>query len=163
MFLTAVRRLYSYGAAANEQVLEAAGRLSAEQFTAPVIEGQPSVRDTLVHIAAAQLVHLCWWDGSLTREESFARGFPVADYPDIDAVAAFMRDAETQTASFLATLQGDDDLGRVYERTLADGSAGERALWEMLLHVANHGTQHRAEVAVMLTVLGHSPGDLDLL
>ncbi len=36
-------------------------------------------------------------------------------------------------------------------------------LWQVLLHLANHGTQHRSEVAAELTRAGRSPGDLDYM
>jgi uncharacterized damage-inducible protein DinB len=36
-------------------------------------------------------------------------------------------------------------------------------VWQGLLHLFNHGTQHRSEVAALLTDAGRSPGDLDLV
>ncbi len=33
----------------------------------------------------------------------------------------------------------------------------------MLVHVINHGTQHRSEAAALLTAEGRSPGELDLI
>ena len=32
-----------------------------------------------------------------------------------------------------------------------------------LAHLANHGTQHRSEAAMLLTSYGYSPDDLDLI
>jgi uncharacterized damage-inducible protein DinB len=44
--------------------------------------------------------------------------------------------------------------------TTEDGGR-ERVLWHCLLHVVNHGTQHRSEAAAILTGYGYSPGGLD--
>jgi uncharacterized damage-inducible protein DinB len=37
------------------------------------------------------------------------------------------------------------------------------AVWQMLTHVINHGTQHRSEAALILTEIGRSPGEIDMI
>lgn len=163
MILTAIQRLFDYNSKMTDRVIHVAGALTQDQFTATVVQGQPSVRDTLVHMADAQVCHVSWWSGSMTRDESFGREFPPSNYADITAVSDFWRSVNQETTNFVRSLTGNADLERTYTRAFGDGSTIERPLWEMMLHVINHGTQHRSEVAVMLTALGHSPGDLDLL
>ena len=56
--------------------------------------------------------------------------------------------------AFLETLH-DDGMHR-----MAVTRRGDLPLWQQLAHLANHSTQHRSEVAEMLTQMGRSPGDL---
>jgi uncharacterized damage-inducible protein DinB len=65
-------------------------------------------------------------------------------------------DWEAEWAATTGFLDGlaDDDLDRPVD---------DLPLWQTMAHVLNHGTQHRSEAAVLLTALGRSPGDLDLV
>jgi uncharacterized damage-inducible protein DinB len=38
-----------------------------------------------------------------------------------------------------------------------------RPLWQILIHIINHGTHHRSEVGRHMATLGKSPGDLDFI
>ena len=163
MFLQAVKRLYEYNAEATGKVLRTAEAVTPEQFTAVIVHGQPSLRDTLVHMCDTQITHLSWLDGRMSAEEAWAQKFPRGDYPDARAVHRWWEGISRDTQAFLDTLKTDADLERVYTRKRRDGTIVQRRLWEPLLHVVNHSTQHRSEAALMLTALGHSPGDIELL
>ena len=43
------------------------------------------------------------------------------------------------------------------------GQQFERPIWQVALHVVNHGTYHRGQVASMLRQLGHEPPSTDLI
>lgn len=163
MLLDVIRRMYQYTDERNRRVLDAAQKLSKEQFTKSIVEGQPSIRDTLVHSFDAHICWLNWWDGTFAeRRDSFARQFPGEDYPDVESLRTWWSDIQGQTDKFITTLS-DADMEQVYTRKTEDGRAIDRRLWEMMTHVVTHGTQHRSEVALMLTALGQSPGDLDFI
>jgi len=83
-----------------------------------------------------------------------------ADFPTIAAFEEHWREEEKAMSAYLAGLS-DEDMESHLIYTTDTGIKRDRILWHCLLHVVNHGTQHRGEAAALLTDYGHSPGDLD--
>ncbi|MGE3908277.1 MAG: DinB family protein [Chloroflexota bacterium] len=162
MLADVLQQFYRYNSWATSRVLDAAENLTAEQLHAPGAAGHGSIRDTLVHMMAAHRGWLSWWDGSMSPAAAYGLKMDPADYPDIAALRAAWREIDQQTEKFVSGLT-DADPARNYAADMGNGQSWGMPLWGMMLHVANHGTQHRAEAAAMLTGFGHSPGNLDLL
>ena len=154
--LEGIRDLYAYSAWANARILDTAARLTPQQFTTAG-DGFDSVRDTLVHTASAQWLWLERWRGNAPREF-----WDPASFADVAALRARWEELEAATAEYVATLR-EPDLTRVISYVNIQGEEWAYPLWQQLLHQVNHATQHRSEVALLLTRLGYSPGWLDLL
>ena len=148
--------LYDYHYWANGRVLETATRITAAQFAAPAPVPWHSLRGTLVHLLGAEIGWLARWEGR-----------PPAPRPSDDdrvtvaSLTALWGESETALRAYLATL-ADDALDRDFQYTRSSGETRVKPFWHTLVHVVNHGTQHRSEAAVLLTMYGASPGDLDL-
>jgi uncharacterized damage-inducible protein DinB len=52
-------------------------------------------------------------------------------------------------------------LGEDFVLRHRNGEERRTPLWQVLVHVVNHGSQHRSEAAEALTMAGRSPGSLD--
>jgi uncharacterized damage-inducible protein DinB len=155
MRINDIRTLYAYNTWANARILDAAARVPAEQFATAAL-GACNLRDTLLHILVAESIWLLRWQGIVPESVEFPD-----DFPTLDALRARWREEERQLTAFLDTL-GDADLDSTLTYRRSDGEIATGTLWHLLLHVVNHGTQHRAELALLLTALGHSPGDVDV-
>ncbi|MDA1279211.1 MAG: hypothetical protein O3B95_04120 [Chloroflexi bacterium] len=162
-FLEAINRLHVYQRESNDRILDVAGRISDEQFTSVIVEGQPSIRDTLFHMFDVIDIHFAWFNYARDRIVPTIQESSPRDFPDIGSLRAFAVSVSSAAEKCVQSLVSDSDLVRSYERAFPDGTSNRRVLWEMLLHVINHGTQHRSAVALMLTKLGHSPGDMEIL
>jgi uncharacterized damage-inducible protein DinB len=71
-------------------------------------------------------------------------------------------DEEQAMRGYVAGLS-ETDLERVLRYSSTNGQEYDTVIWQILWHLMNHGTQHRAEAGAELTRLGHSPGDIDYM
>ncbi len=157
MRIAEIHSLFDYNYWVNQRILKAAAGLSPEQFTAPAGVSHDSLRGTLVHALGAEWVWRVRCQGNsppgLLSED---------DFPDLETLVRQWREEEREMRSYLDRLT-DDDLDCIITYSRTEGKTYETPLWQILVHVINHGTQSRSEAAVLLTQFGHSPGDLDYM
>jgi uncharacterized damage-inducible protein DinB len=156
MMVDQILTLFDYNYWATGRVLGACEELSDDAFVAPNSLCRGSIRNTLVHVMSAEWVWRLRCQG-----ESPTGLLDDAMFPTLRHLRARWRDEEQAMHSFLNGIS-DTDLSRPHEYRTTSGQPFTQPMWQILLHVINHGTQHRAEVAHALTELGHSPGDLDM-
>lgn len=156
MNLDNLATIYGYNAWATRRILAAAARVSPEQYAAPAAHSFSSLRATLVHMLDTEYGWrvLCQ-HGTISFDD-----ITEANTPTLALLDERWRDEERAMRAYLAGL-GDADLTSLVRYTTGEGVRRERVLWHCLLHLVNHGTQHRSEAAAILTGYGCSPGDLD--
>jgi uncharacterized damage-inducible protein DinB len=153
-----LRRRYDYGYWANRKLFHVMEQMTTEQFTQAVAGSYGSVRNTMVHVLSAE------W-GWLERCGGEPRGPQLSadDYSNVAALAEAWATVERHVRTFLDTLR-DEDLARLVEFVVPRGG-GRRimSVGELLQHAANHAVHHRGQVALLIRLLGYTPGNFDLL
>jgi uncharacterized damage-inducible protein DinB len=145
--------LIAYNFWANDRILSACERLSVDDFTrvAAPDPGWGSLRGILVHALDAEY----GWRSVLQGQDA-TDILDEADFADVAALKARWAAERAAWLDYVAGV-GVDDLNR------GTNSDPERSpkVWQTIMHVVNHGTQHRSEAAAILTGYGRSPGELD--
>ena len=145
---------YGYAEWASERLLALAEGLSHADLTRRFSAGALPILDTFVHLASVDGRWHARWGGTPLPPR-----LTVADLPSLAAVRAAWAPIRAGQRAYVAAL----DAAALAEPIRWDRPSGDVMIprWQVVFHCANHGMQHRSEVAMMLTDLGRSPGDLD--
>lgn len=152
-----IQTLYRYNQWANARILDAPAKLSPEQFLAPSEQPHRYLRGVLVHTLFAEWIWRERWNG-----KSPATRLKPEDFPNYETLRTRWLQEESELIKFVENIT-EEKLNSPFQYTSTEGVKYENLLWESMAHVVNHGMQHRSEAAAILTELGFSPGDLDLI
>lgn len=143
----AFRHFYDYHFAENRKLWDAyVIQLSPEQFTQPVNYSHGSVRDQIVHLIRVDDI----WFSELGGVEP-AEPPPPADGDDRERIRAYWDTVEQRMRAYLAALRDD----MLFDTPIEEPDEDKDLLvWQVLLHVVNHGTDHRAQLLRLLNGLG---------
>jgi uncharacterized damage-inducible protein DinB len=158
MSIDLIRALHDYHRWANRRLCdhvnglgdELAGRDVGPQFSFP------TVRRMLAHIYGADALWLARWKGTSPER------VPGTDIATLAALRERWEVLEAEQRAFIDALS-PGDLGRLVEYRSTDGKPLRATLGPLLLHVANHATHHRSEVATMVTMLSGSPPETGMV
>jgi uncharacterized damage-inducible protein DinB len=142
----AFRYLYNYHFAENRATWDKyVAPLTQEQFTQPLAYSMGSVRNQIVHMISVDDI----WFAPL-------RGLDMPGYLDPDefndrnVLRLYWDRVERDMRDYLADLRDD----MLFTKPYPPGEDENLILWQVLLHVVNHGTDHRAQLLRQLHDLG---------
>ncbi|MGB8012853.1 MAG: DinB family protein [Terriglobales bacterium] len=157
MSLAFVNELFNYNYWARDRVLQSCATLTGEQFLRPLGNSFPSIRDTLAHLVAAEWIWLERWRGRSPRALLSAEEFPT-----LASVSERWRMVEAEMRAYLATLS-EETLESTVTYVNSKGETWTYDLWRMMVHLLNHQSYHRGQVATLLRQLGMKPLTVDFL
>ncbi len=142
----AFREYFNYHFAENRKIWDSyIVALPQEQFVQNIDYSIGSVRNHIIHLMN---VDEAWFSGLRGVQEPEFLDATTTDNRDI--IRAHGDRVENTMRDYLAKLQDD----MLFTNPLADEEDKDLVLWQVLLHVINHGTDHRAQVLRLLNDLG---------
>jgi len=145
-----------YCAWADERIFEAAKKLTSEELARDFNTSDKNVVGTLAHVFAAERIWLARLQGE-----------PRASFiSDEDRRIATLDEAwpelQRRWQEWAAALNDEAALDGIAYKDLR-GNSWENPVWQIVLHVVNHGTHHRGQASGFMRAMGHTPPPLDLI
>jgi uncharacterized damage-inducible protein DinB len=152
MTLQDLQTLLDYHYWARDRLLEAIDPLTQEQFNKAMGSSFTSIRETVVHVYAAEVAWYSRWQGvspsALMTSESL---------PDVASIRSAWAEQEKNMRRFIESL-GESGVGKVFDYKNLMQQPNTAPFWQMLQHVVNHASYHRGQVTTMLRQMSAAAG-----
>jgi uncharacterized damage-inducible protein DinB len=145
-----VKTFIAYHQAITRRVWDSIDQITEEQFLSDDAYSRGSIRNLMVHLANTDRN---WLTGLKNLPDVRAQMKEYQEYPDRASVRAYWESVAKDLAEYLETLT---------EAELNENPQdipGQR--WKVLLHLVNHGTDHRSTVLQRLHEIGAPTFDQD--
>lgn len=142
-----IQKAFDYCYWANHRYLAVAEGLDEERLHRSQGHSWGDVRSVLVHMMSSETVWYRRWHG-----ETPTGHLDPGDFPTVAALRGRWAQVESDMRAFV---EGQTDAGLLND--IAYGNFGGEKfhvpLWQMLMHVVNHETHHRGELAAMFALM----------
>jgi uncharacterized damage-inducible protein DinB len=149
MDASTIRTLYRYSEWANERLMGATKTVPAP--------GVARVRETLAHITGAEWLWLQRWKGIMPTELP-----PWHSSAGIEELVEILRDIALERQPRLDALTAEELAQPFVAQNLKRDMTFRMSTGMMLLHVANHSTYHRGQLASRIREAGGTPLATDM-
>lgn len=141
---------------ASHKLLTYALTVPEEDLTRHLGNSHGSILNTFQHIYYGDRIWFSRLNNTPRPGSDFADPEPGPSLADLD------RDWWPLLKDFEAVAKATDPSGVMHYKTLK-GDPMERPNWQTILHIVNHGSYHRGQIAAMLRQQGHLPPGTDLI
>ncbi len=145
--VSTIRFLFEYNRWGNTCIMGACENLTIEQWGRNLGHSWGSVHGVCTHLFAAEIIWLSRWKG-----ESPASLLQPVEFPTFTELQQAWLGVDLEIMAFIDTLN-DKRLNEPLTYTNTQGIQRTFPLSYLMLHVADHATHHRGELAAMLATL----------
>lgn len=152
-----LQTLFNYTWHTTNHLLAVAAQLSEADYKTPTAYKSESIHDVSFHLLQ---VAMAWLNGVKTGKQSVV--ITKEQVSDLAPLRAKFADVQADWTTFLDSLSDEQIAGDIHLINWR-GEPVTFVYWRVLYQVILHAMQHHSELAQMLTLKGHSPGNIDFL
>lgn len=157
MTVREIARLFAYNAWATNRVFEALAALPDIEYRCDLKASHGGLRGTMTHLVAVEKIWLSRLVGKPEPELMQER-----EAESLAALKEVWQEVATRTARFVSRLD-EKVLEKRVEYVTTEGERYLNEVRQILLHMINHSSYHRGQLAALMRQLGHEPVNTDLI